>query len=70
MSPDAWTVFAVSLGPTAALVAGIIGFLLKRNRAQRLLISRMRVFLVTTCMDKSEGIEKLAELVLSDGEGE
>lgn len=65
---DDITLLLVGLGPTAALVAGILGFLLRRTRAQARLISRMRIHLVTTCLDKSEGIEKLAELLLSDGE--
>lgn len=59
---------ALGLGPTAALVAGIIGFLLRRTRAQARLIGRMKIHLVTICLDKSEGIEKLAELLLSDEE--
>jgi len=60
--------FLAAMGPTVLLVTGIIGFLLRRTRAQARLISRMRIHLVTTCLDKSEGIEKLAELLLSDAE--
>lgn len=67
MSPELAALVA-GLGPTAALVAGMIGFLLRRTRAQNRLIQRMRVHLITTCMDKAEGIEKLAELLLTDGE--
>jgi hypothetical protein len=67
VSPELAALVA-GIGPSAALVAGIIGFLLRRTRAQNRLIQRMRIHLVTTCLDKSEGIEKLAELLLSDGE--
>ncbi len=67
MSPEI-AVFLAAMGPTVLLVTGIIGFLLKRTRAQARLVGRMRIHLVTTCLDKSEGIEKLAELLLSDAE--
>lgn len=61
-------VLGIVFAPTLGLVGIWVGTLLKRIRRQDKYISKLRIHVVTTCLEKSDSIEELTRLVLGEAD--
>lgn len=60
------SIIATFLTPLTAIVTAVIVFLIRRMNKQERHIARLTRHLLTTCSDKAESVEQLADLIVQN----